>query len=695
MNTVVCAKTNQDIILLDQIANSGEGEVWTTNWSRMLAKIYHHPTSDRFAKLEVMISHQPDDPNKQLKHNSFAFPQSLIKDNKGNLIGFLMPQIIGGIELINLYSPRIRKSKKLEVDWHFLHSVAFNIASIMAAIHREGYIIGDIKPQNILVNSQALPSFIDTDSFQVRHPYRDQIYHCLVGTEGYTPPELIGKDFHNIEQYIYHDNFRLGVLIYQLLFSYHPFSLGNWQGAGDKPEQNDLIKQGIWIESDHNLLIHNHNTIPLNIVHPALQKLFKKCFNDGHSQPHLRPSAEDWFYALRQGVNNLQVCDQIDSHVYSSLENNCYWCARKSKLDTDIFELPTGIKSTSKTRVKSSSSTNSKNYQTNLLPQNKNKSTQIFDATKREEILKQNGKEITIIGQVINFTNGDLLNNQISRYLILEIKKLEFFDNNQEYQSYNLQEDHPFYIIVNFKKFPLFLDTINELSINLYLKIYGNIQINKGINTPEICLENPNQITVLSESEVKSLLSFSDINNNANVNSQSQQKSSNPPLSSVKVSKPKQKSSPAQTTHSYTYVKPNLAPFQAQPAPKKTRITITKQSSPTQNKNFQNSQRNSTSNSNDLLESLAFFIILIPTILTLFIIIEWGNLGWVIMTFLITSFVCISIFSYLNRDLDGFKRSLFLVLLVYFTIVITWFYGIGWGIIGFIVYFSFFRILFS
>ncbi|WP_017293380.1 helix-hairpin-helix domain-containing protein [Geminocystis herdmanii] len=560
MNTVVCAKTNQDIILLDKIANSGEGEVWTTNWSGMLAKIYHHPTPERFAKLEVMITHQPDDPNKQLNHNSFAFPQSLIKDNKGNLIGFLMPQIQGGVELIDIYNPRRRRIKKLEVDWHFLHYVALNIASIMTTIHREGYIIGDVKPQNILVNSQALPSFIDTDSFQVRHPYSSQIYPCLVGTEGYTPPELIGKDFHNIEQYIYHDNFRLAVLIYQLLFSYHPFSLGHWQGAEDKPEQNELIKRGYWIESEHNLLTHNQNTIPLNILHPALQKLFKKCFNDGYSQPHLRPSAEDWFYGLSQGVNHLKVCDQIDSHVHSSLENNCYWCDRSNKLNADIFKLPTGIKSTSKIRIKSSSSTNYNNDQTNLFPKNKNKSTQIFDAifdaNNIEEILKQNGKEITIIGQVINnITNGVLPHKQNSQYLVLQIKTIEFFDNNQEYQSYNIQEYQPLYIIVNFQKFPLFLNTINNISIDLYLKVYGKIQVNKGIrwfprknipifsiippflrrsrgdrtdtiivrnhlNTPQIFLENLNQIMVLSESEAKSLLSFSDQNNNANVNSQ-------------------------------------------------------------------------------------------------------------------------------------------------------------------------------
>lgn len=355
MQTVICAKTNQNITLIDQIANSGEGEVWTTSKSGMLAKLYHHPTPERFAKLEVMITHQPQDPNKHLNHYSFTFPQSLIKDNKGNLIGFLMPQIQGGVELIDIYNPKRRKIKKLEVDWHFLHYISLNMASILMAIHKEGYVIGDMKPQNILVNSKALPSFIDTDSFQVKDPKSNKLYHCLVGTEGYTPPELIGKDFNQIEQKTYHDNFRFAILIYQILFSYHPFSLGNWQGAGDKPDQNQLIKQGIWIESNHNLLIHNQNTIPLNIVHPEVKKLFRRCFNEGYNKPNLRPSAEEWFYALGIAITELNHCKNIDSHAYFSIGKSCYWCERANKLGTDIFILPKGLKSTLKLRLMSTS----------------------------------------------------------------------------------------------------------------------------------------------------------------------------------------------------------------------------------------------------------------------------------------------------------------------------------------------------
>ena len=86
---------------------------------------------------------------------------------------------------------------------------------------------------------------IDTDSFQVRDSESGQVYRCTVGSEGFTPAELLGKDFHTSDQTQIHDLFRLGVLIHYLLFGYHPFS-GQWTGAGESPEQTELIRQGYW-----------------------------------------------------------------------------------------------------------------------------------------------------------------------------------------------------------------------------------------------------------------------------------------------------------------------------------------------------------------------------------------------------------------------------------------------------------------
>ncbi|MDZ8241553.1 MAG: hypothetical protein RMZ69_31115 [Nostoc sp. ChiQUE01a] len=338
MTVLTCASTGQSITLLGEpIANTGEGKVWKTNRNGYLAKIYHQQKPERVQKLAVMIAHRPKEPNSHLNHISFAWPKSVLKDAQGDCVGFLMPEIKEAKQLIDVYNPSKRKALKLEVDWRFLHTTALNIASIIEAIHISGYVVGDIKPQNILVNDHALPSIIDTDSFQVRNPVNGKIYRCEVGTENFTPPELIGKDFHNTDQTEVHDRFRLAVIIYHFLFSgQNPF-VGTWRGAGENPKPEERIRRGLWIYTPNNLIQPTNITIPLEIVHPEVQQCFLRCFNDGYQNPNLRPTAGDWVKALRLAVNELSVCGKVDSHYYSRTYGKCYWCDRSTKLGTDIF----------------------------------------------------------------------------------------------------------------------------------------------------------------------------------------------------------------------------------------------------------------------------------------------------------------------------------------------------------------------
>lgn len=333
-----CGSTGQSITLGKEIASGGEGIVWQTDHHNgYVAKIYKQlPSFELVQKLEMMVAHPPREPNSHLNHISFAWSKSLLKDAKGNCVGFLMPAIANAKQLIDVYNPQRRKQQKLEVDWRFLHTTALNIASIIQAIHVEGYVLGDIKPANILVNNRALPSIIDTDSFQVRHFITNKIYRCGVGSEGFTPPELIGKDFSTIDQTQVHDRFRIAVIIYHLLFGETPFK-GNYIGTGDAPEAEERIRRGLWLYEPNNLIQPVANTISLNIVHPEVQLCFLKCFNDGHTQPNLRPSAADWVKALKIAVNELTVCGKFDSHYYSRTYGNCYWCERANKLGVDVF----------------------------------------------------------------------------------------------------------------------------------------------------------------------------------------------------------------------------------------------------------------------------------------------------------------------------------------------------------------------
>jgi hypothetical protein len=147
----------------------------------------------------------------------------------------------------------------------------------------------------------------------------------------------MGKDFDIIEQTEIHDRFRLGVIIYQLLFGGNNHFQGKWTGAGETPEPDEIIRRGLWLYSPNSLIEPVARTIPMIIVHPAIRECFLKCFNDGHNNPNLRPTPREWLEALRTGNNNLTICGRVDSHYYSRTFGNCYWCDRSTNLGVDIF----------------------------------------------------------------------------------------------------------------------------------------------------------------------------------------------------------------------------------------------------------------------------------------------------------------------------------------------------------------------
>ena len=247
-----------------------------------------------------------------------------------------MPKVGDSVPLSTIYNPRLRSRKAPRFNWHYLHTTALNFSLAVQSLHREGYVIGDIKPQNILVNKNALISIIDTDSFQVRDPYSRHVHRCLVGSEGFTPAELLGKELAEIDQTDIHDRFRLGVIIYLLLFGDHPFK-GKWMARGESPLPTELIRHGYWPYAQRSLIKPGPNTIPLSIVHRSLQNAFQDCFTKGYANPELRPTAADWVTALKLATRDLKACHLEKNHVYSRNYGRCYWCDRKAKLGIDIF----------------------------------------------------------------------------------------------------------------------------------------------------------------------------------------------------------------------------------------------------------------------------------------------------------------------------------------------------------------------
>lgn len=329
--------------LTSLIASSGEGSVYRTTQAGFVAKIYNSPKPEHFHKLEVMIARPPRDPAAPAV--SIAWPVSILATRSGEPAGFLMPEIANAKRPLLLYVPKTRMSDASGVDWFYLHSAALNLARLFRSIHGFGYVVGDVKPENLLVNASMQVCAIDTDSFQVTDPASGAVYRCTVGTPDYTPPELWGLKFEEIDRTIRHDLFGLAALIYLFLFGKHPYSGGLLPDHLAGMETGERIKNGLWQWNRAEPLLPHRGAVPLDIVHPRLEQLFRRCFDRGGQRPDMRPTAEEWESALEAAIEDLVWCRASPLHVHAS-HRPCPWC-ESAKAGVDVFPARGGLSSSS------------------------------------------------------------------------------------------------------------------------------------------------------------------------------------------------------------------------------------------------------------------------------------------------------------------------------------------------------------
>ncbi|ARV57713.1 hypothetical protein BZZ01_02830 [Nostocales cyanobacterium HT-58-2] len=326
-----------NINLATSLGRGGEACIYTVPTDAgLVAKVYHKPTPAQARKLEVMLAHPPENPTASLGHISIAWPIELLHSSDGSteVIGFLMPRIRGMRPIIDFYNPRTRRQHCPLFNYQYLIRTARNLASAFAALHASGYCVGDVNESNILVGDTALVTIVDTDSFQVQDPENGVVYRCHVGKPEFTPPELQNKTFAQCDRSFAHDLFGLAVLIFQLLMEgTHPFS-GIYQGAGEPPPYEARIGAGHFTYSQKRRVPYVPTPIapPWDILPLSLQELFIRCFEDGHNDPQMRPSAQTWLTALADAENSLISCTINPQHRYSNHLDRCPWCERSLRL---------------------------------------------------------------------------------------------------------------------------------------------------------------------------------------------------------------------------------------------------------------------------------------------------------------------------------------------------------------------------
>ena len=329
-------KNNMDksyIFLKSPIGSGGEANIYTVRIKpELVAKVYHQPHGDYARKLAFMIANPPVDPLAERGRVSIAWATELVTD-LDRVVGFLMPKLdtSKAKPIFQYYNPSTRRKESPKFSYVSLMRTARNLARAVRSVHSRGYVIGDVNESNVLVADDAIVTLVDTDSFQVNDG--TTIYRCTVGKPEYTPPELQGMSFRDVDRSVKHDLFGLGVLIYQLLMEgTHPFG-GVFRGQGEAPELKERIKAGHFPHGRSGI---PYKPMPLapsfQMLPVALQELFLLCFEAGHSNPAARPTAEVWSKALGVAEDGLVRCGVNGQHFYSGHLGVCPWCERAVKL---------------------------------------------------------------------------------------------------------------------------------------------------------------------------------------------------------------------------------------------------------------------------------------------------------------------------------------------------------------------------
>jgi serine/threonine protein kinase len=249
-------------------------------------------------------------------------------------VGFLMPRVQGVRPIIDFFNPKTRLQSSPLFNWFYLHRTARNLATALRALHERGYVIGDLNECNILASETALVTMVDTDSFQVWDAAHGQLFRCRVGRPEFTPPELQGKSFAQINREPAHDRFGLAIVSFQLLMEgTHPFA-GVYRGAGEPPPVPSRIGAGHFPHCADPRIPYAPVPIAPRFewLHPVLQDLFIRCFRDGHPSPELRPDCLSWQYGLEEAELNLVSCHDNQQHVFGNHLHACPWCERAALL---------------------------------------------------------------------------------------------------------------------------------------------------------------------------------------------------------------------------------------------------------------------------------------------------------------------------------------------------------------------------
>ncbi|MCL2622001.1 MAG: hypothetical protein FWD32_03120 [Firmicutes bacterium] len=317
-------------------AQGGEGMIFNvTGQPGIVAKIYKSHITDlssRENKINIMVLNPPDE--KVL--SQITWPLDALYNSSGSFVGFTMPKVKINEDLNVIYEYG-SSAKFPHMPWSSKVVVAQNICAVLHAVHTAGHVVGDLNPKNISVSpATGHILMVDTDSYHIK----DGQYKCSVALPDYVAPEVQkkakthgGASYDSLPLPTFTketDNFALAIHIFQLLMNgVHPYSCAILPSAKSVavPDTNNSILNGLcpFLKDIKNITIPKFAP-PITILPKEIQNMFYDAFIEGHTNPSKRPTAEQWFYALKKISKDVSKCGKVNYHDYSGTLKFCPWC---------------------------------------------------------------------------------------------------------------------------------------------------------------------------------------------------------------------------------------------------------------------------------------------------------------------------------------------------------------------------------
>ena len=319
-------------------AVGGEGSIHDVlGASDLVAKFYTKiPDDTQSKKIRAMAALTSPD---LLSISAWPSATLHLKPSGGPIAGILMPRIQGFKEIHHLYSVAQRKKDYPEADWRFLIHAAINSFIAFETVHKHGHLIGDVNQKNVLVSNQALVRFVDCDSFQIRAG-NGTIFRCTVGVPEYTPPELQGVSFRDVNRDVQHDNFGLAILIFHLLMmGRHPYS-GRPTDNAEVPLAKAIAEGRFAYGRDPAItkMLPPPSTLPISFLSDPLYSLFTRAFTPvSPGRIANRPSPSEWKKTLTDFVSTIKTCQSDKRHFFTQSASSCPWCELQAKQGIFFF----------------------------------------------------------------------------------------------------------------------------------------------------------------------------------------------------------------------------------------------------------------------------------------------------------------------------------------------------------------------